>query len=65
MTALPQFGGQPTTLRNYKRVIETWWGEEYKEYFYTREPLAVRSQFLLTDACLCFWSALGLGGGLY
>ena len=35
-----KFGGQPTTLRNYKRVIETWFDEEYKEYFYTREPLA-------------------------
>ena len=35
-----KFGGQPTTLRNYKRVIETWFDEDYKEYFYTREPLA-------------------------
>ena len=35
-----KFGGQPTTLRNYKRVIETWFDTEYKEYFYTREPLA-------------------------
>ena len=35
-----KFGGQPTTLRNYKRVIETWFDDEYKEYFYTREPLA-------------------------
>lgn len=25
---------------NYKRVIETWFDEQYKEYFYTREPLA-------------------------
>ncbi|TRY71908.1 hypothetical protein TCAL_00172 [Tigriopus californicus] len=35
-----KFGGQPTTLRNYKRVIETWFDPEYKEYFYTREPFA-------------------------
>jgi len=25
--------------KNYKRVIEVWWEEKYKEYFYTREPL--------------------------
>ncbi|KPI92925.1 PREDICTED: N-acetylgalactosaminyltransferase 7 isoform X1 [Papilio xuthus] len=25
---------------NYKRVIETWFDEEHKEYFYTREPMA-------------------------
>ena len=35
-----KFAGVPTTLRNYKRVIETWFDDEYKEYFYTREPLA-------------------------
>eukprot|EP00088_Acartia_fossae_P003437 TRINITY_DN11449_c0_g1_i1.p1 TRINITY_DN11449_c0_g1~~TRINITY_DN11449_c0_g1_i1.p1 ORF type:complete len:607 (+),score=117.67 TRINITY_DN11449_c0_g1_i1:29-1849(+) len=35
-----KFKGQPTTLRNYKRVIETWFDDKYKEYFYTREPLA-------------------------
>lgn len=35
-----KFNGQPTTLRNYKRVIETWFDPEYKEYFYTREPFA-------------------------
>lgn len=35
-----KFGGVPTTLRNYKRVIETWFDDEYKEFFYTREPLA-------------------------
>lgn len=35
-----KFNGQPTTLRNYKRVIETWFDDEYKEYFYTREPFA-------------------------
>ena len=35
-----KFHGQPTTLRNYRRVIETWFDPEYKEFFYTREPLA-------------------------
>ncbi|KAL0267144.1 UNVERIFIED_CONTAM: hypothetical protein PYX00_009494 [Menopon gallinae] len=30
----------PLITTNYKRVIETWFDEEYKEYFYTREPLA-------------------------
>jgi len=25
---------------NYKRVIEVWFDEKYKEFFYTREPLA-------------------------
>ncbi|XP_074038741.1 N-acetylgalactosaminyltransferase 7 [Leptinotarsa decemlineata] len=25
---------------NYKRVIETWFDTKYKEYFYTREPMA-------------------------
>jgi len=25
---------------NYKRVIETWFDDKFKEYFYTREPLA-------------------------
>ena len=39
-TLANKFGGQPTTLRNYKRVIETWFDDEYKEYFYTRETLA-------------------------
>lgn len=27
-------------LQNYKRVIETWFDDKFKEYFYTREPLA-------------------------
>ncbi|CAB4061456.1 GALNT [Lepeophtheirus salmonis] len=27
-------------MRNYKRVIETWFDDEYKESFYTREPMA-------------------------
>lgn len=30
----------PLVLTNYKRVIEVWFDNEYKEYFYTREPLA-------------------------
>ena len=30
----------PLVLTNYKRVIEVWFDEEYKEYLYTREPLA-------------------------
>lgn len=29
-----------TNLQNYKRVIETWFDEKHKEFFYTREPLA-------------------------
>lgn len=31
---------RPLITINYKRVIETWFDEQYKEYFYTREPLA-------------------------
>lgn len=30
----------PLVLTNYRRVIEVWFDEEYKKYFYTREPLA-------------------------
>uniref|UniRef100_A0A1B6CZF7 Polypeptide N-acetylgalactosaminyltransferase n=1 Tax=Clastoptera arizonana TaxID=38151 RepID=A0A1B6CZF7_9HEMI len=30
----------PLITINYKRVIETWFDEKHKEYFYTREPLA-------------------------
>lgn len=30
----------PLVLTNYKRVVEVWFDDEYKEYFYTREPLA-------------------------
>uniref|UniRef100_A0A224XKM4 Polypeptide N-acetylgalactosaminyltransferase n=1 Tax=Panstrongylus lignarius TaxID=156445 RepID=A0A224XKM4_9HEMI len=30
----------PLIKINYKRVIETWFDDKYKEYFYTREPLA-------------------------
>ena len=28
------------SAQNYKRVIEVWFDDEYKEYFYTREPTA-------------------------
>lgn len=31
----------PLVLTNYKRVIEVWFDEQYKKYFYTREPLAI------------------------
>lgn len=27
-------------FQNYKRVIEVWFDDKFKEYFYTREPLA-------------------------
>ncbi|KAJ9590680.1 hypothetical protein L9F63_016196, partial [Diploptera punctata] len=30
----------PLVTINYKRVIETWFDDKFKEYFYTREPLA-------------------------
>ncbi|KAF4517123.1 hypothetical protein B566_EDAN008882 [Ephemera danica] len=30
----------PLITINYKRVIEVWFDEKFKEYFYTREPLA-------------------------
>ncbi|XP_072380186.1 N-acetylgalactosaminyltransferase 7 isoform X1 [Diabrotica undecimpunctata] len=30
----------PLITINYKRVIETWFDSDYKEYFYTREPMA-------------------------
>lgn len=30
----------PLILTNYKRVVEVWWDPAFKEYFYTREPLA-------------------------
>lgn len=28
------------TIGNYRRVIETWFDEEHKQFFYTRDPLA-------------------------
>ena len=30
----------PLIITNYKRVIEVWWDQQFKDYFYTREPLA-------------------------
>ena len=30
----------PLIITNYKRVIEVWWDKEYRDFFYTREPLA-------------------------
>lgn len=30
----------PLIITNYRRVIEVWWDKQYKEYFYTREPMA-------------------------
>ena len=30
----------PIITINYKRVVEVWMDEEYKQYFYTREPQA-------------------------
>lgn len=35
-----QYNYEILFFQNYKRVIETWFDEKYKEYFYTREPLA-------------------------
>lgn len=35
-----KWGNYPLTLRNYKRLIEVWFDDKYKEFFYTREPLA-------------------------
>ena len=35
-----KWAGIPLALRNYKRLIEVWFDDKYKEYFYTREPLA-------------------------
>lgn len=45
---------------NYKRVIETWFDEEHKEFFYTREPTAryldmgdISEQVALKDKLKC------------
>ncbi|OWR40790.1 putative n-acetylgalactosaminyltransferase [Danaus plexippus plexippus] len=45
---------------NYKRVIETWFDEEHKEFFYTREPMArfldmgdISEQVALRDKLNC------------
>ena len=35
-----KWGNYPLALRNYKRLIEVWFDDKYKEFFYTREPLA-------------------------
>ncbi|XP_065670493.1 N-acetylgalactosaminyltransferase 7 [Hydra vulgaris] len=35
-----KWSGIPLSLRNYKRLIEVWFDDKYKEFFYTREPLA-------------------------
>jgi len=31
----------PLITTNYKRVVEVWFDEKHKKYFYAREPLAV------------------------
>ncbi|XP_044748078.1 N-acetylgalactosaminyltransferase 7 [Coccinella septempunctata] len=50
----------PLITINYKRVIETWFDEKYKEFFYTREPMArfldmgdISSQLELKDRLKC------------
>lgn len=50
----------PLITINYKRVIETWFDDNYKEYFYTREPLAkfadmgdIKAQLELKDRLNC------------
>ncbi|XP_046388177.1 N-acetylgalactosaminyltransferase 7 [Ischnura elegans] len=50
----------PLITINYKRVIEVWFDEKYKEYFYTREPLArfldmgdIREQLELKERLQC------------
>lgn len=50
----------PLITINYKRVIETWFDDKYKEYFYTREPLArfldmgdISQQLALKDRLKC------------
>lgn len=50
----------PVTTINYKRVIETWMDDKYKEYFYTREPIAryldmgdIREQLKLKEKLHC------------
>ena len=35
-----KWGDIPLSLRNYKRLVETWYDPKYKEYFYTTQPLA-------------------------
>lgn len=50
----------PLITINYKRVIEVWFDEQHKEYFYTREPLArgldmgdISSQLKLKEELNC------------
>lgn len=50
----------PLIITNYKRVIEVWWDPQYKEYFYTREPMAryydsgdISSQVAIRDRLQC------------
>ncbi|KAG5896246.1 hypothetical protein JTB14_011364 [Gonioctena quinquepunctata] len=50
----------PLITINYKRVIETWFDSKYKEYFYTREPMAkfldmgdISEQLALKDRLNC------------
>jgi|ERR1719319_1045343 len=35
-----KFRGIDTTTRNYRRVVEAWFDDEHKEFFYTRLPKA-------------------------
>ncbi|VVC39999.1 Nucleotide-diphospho-sugar transferases,Glycosyltransferase 2-like,Ricin B, lectin [Cinara cedri] len=50
----------PLITYNYKRVIETWFDDKHKEFFYTREPLAryldmgdITKQLELKDKLQC------------
>ncbi|XP_053214183.1 N-acetylgalactosaminyltransferase 7-like [Panonychus citri] len=50
----------PLIITNYKRVIEVWWDQKYRDYFYTREPLAtfydpgdVSAQLAIKDKLQC------------
>lgn len=50
----------PLILNNYKRVIEVWFDDKFKEYFYTREPLArylnigdISEQLAMKDRLKC------------
>ena len=50
----------PIITINYKRVVEVWMDPEYKEFFYTREPMArytelgdIREQLELKERLQC------------
>ncbi|KAK7598309.1 hypothetical protein V9T40_006544 [Parthenolecanium corni] len=50
----------PLIINNYKRVIEVWFDDKFKEFFYTREPLAryldvgnISEQLALKDRLKC------------